>query len=134
MFETKSDFNEVLKDVTFNDWEIKAFSSPNSFRFCYLQVSFKGPNNFGGIYDEWRGRKWWLSKHMTRSEIVQTALMAILAAVEHEARESFLYLGESIFDPHYDVDKLWALRGSPSTLDKRKFNISHTQTSRFKHD
>lgn len=46
---------------------------------------------------------------MTRSEVVQTALKAVLAAVEHEAREFFTYNGRAIFGPHYDVDALWKI-------------------------
>ncbi len=99
MFETKNDFNKVLKDVTFNNWEILAYSSYNSFRQCYLQVYWMGDSNRTGKRGQHSGRKWQLSSHMTRSEVVQTPLMAILAAVEHEAREQFKYLGEIIFDP-----------------------------------
>jgi hypothetical protein len=56
-----------------------------------------------------RGRKWMLSPHMTRSEIVQTCLAAVFAFVEHEARERFLYRGEAIFGPHFNVEKLHEL-------------------------
>jgi len=66
----------------------------------------------------WTGRKWFLSEHMTKSEIVTTAFKAIMTAVEHETREQFLYRGASIFDPHYDVDCLHALRVS-APLDVR---------------
>lgn len=57
------------------------------------------------------GRKWRLSKWMTKSEIVQTAFMAYLTWIEHEARESFKYKGASIFGPHYDVDALVEIAG-----------------------
>lgn len=53
-----------------------------------------------------RGRKWRLSEHMTRSEIVQTALMAVLAWEEHEAREHFTYRGQKVFGPHFNVEAL----------------------------
>lgn len=59
--------------------------------------------------EEGRGRKWNISQYATRSEIVQTALMAFLAYFEHEARESFRWRGEPIFSPHYDVEALHAL-------------------------
>jgi hypothetical protein len=68
----------------------------------------------------WNGRKWFLSNHMTRSEVVQTAFKAVLTAEEHEAREHFKYRGQSIFDPHYDVDKLVELRSDVACLDLRK--------------
>lgn len=46
---------------------------------------------------------------MTVSELVQTALKAVLTAVEHEVREQFLYRGRAIFNPHCDVEELVAL-------------------------
>jgi len=51
-------------------------------------------------------RKWRLSTYMTKSELVQTALKAVLTAEEHEARETFHYKGEAIFGPHFDIEEL----------------------------
>ena len=51
-------------------------------------------------------RKWLLSEHMTRSEIVATCLKCVLTSEEHEAREDFLYKGQRIFGPHLDVEAL----------------------------
>lgn len=59
------------------------------------------------------GRWWRLSPHMTDGEILQTALMAVLAFEEHEIREKFKVDGVSVFDPHYDIEALIALRQSP---------------------
>ena len=64
------------------------------------------------------GRKWKLSRHMTKSEVVQTCLMAILAAEEHETRELFTYKGKAIFAPHFDVEQLVELCDTPC-LDVR---------------
>lgn len=67
-----------------------------------------------------RGRKWYVSPHATDSEIVQTALMAVIAAEEHEAREHFLVDGQAIFGPHHDVNALIDIkqdvRSPPPTL------------------
>jgi hypothetical protein len=68
---------------------------------------------------DWRGRKWFLSEHMTDGEVVQTALMACLAASEHEIREQFKYRGVSIFDPHYDIERLVELRKDPASIKER---------------
>lgn len=43
---------------------------------------------------------------MVKSEVVATAMKAVLAAEEHEARELFKYRGKAIFNPHIDVDAL----------------------------
>ena len=51
-------------------------------------------------------RKWRISKHMTESEIVQTAFLAIRTAEEHETREKFQYKGSAIFQPHRNVNDL----------------------------
>jgi hypothetical protein len=53
-----------------------------------------------------RGRKYVLSSHMTTSEVVQTAFMAVKQFQEHELRESFRYRGELVFNPHLDLDEL----------------------------
>jgi len=55
---------------------------------------------------EANGRKWRISAHATRSEIVQTAFKAYLTWLEHEAREEFMYRNQAIFGPHFDVDTL----------------------------
>lgn len=54
----------------------------------------------------WTGRKWRLSPHMTKGEIVQTAFAACLAWEEHECREAFKYKGQSVFSPHYNIESL----------------------------
>lgn len=75
-----------------------------------------GKCNVTGKPMPWKGRKWVLSKWMTDGEVVQTVFMALMAAMEHEAREGFLYKGYAILDPHYDIDKLVALRAQPDAL------------------
>lgn len=55
---------------------------------------------------KWTGRKWMLSKHMTDGEVVQTAMAAVLAWYEHEAREAFTFMGKAIFNPHLALDAL----------------------------
>lgn len=86
-----------------------------------LQITNPKPtcNVTGQPTAPWRGRKWLLSEHMTDGEIVQTAFMATLAAVEHEVRELFLYRGLAVLDPHYDIEKLVELRASPDALKER---------------
>lgn len=61
----------------------------------------------------WKGRKWYLSPHMTDSEIVQTAFKAVVTAVEHEVREAFKYKGVAVCDPHLDLDVVVSKRANP---------------------
>lgn len=88
---------ETLSGVKYLDWTFYVGSKGPSM---YLQVSF----DINGKH--WTGRKWLLSEHMTKSEIIQTAFKAVLTAVEHETREMFTYKGKAIFGPHFDVDVL----------------------------
>ena len=86
--------------VSYKDWTIEVGQS--TVGCYYLRVRF---NDGGKI---WTGRRWLLSPEMTESEVIQTALKAVLAAEEHEARERFLYLGRPVFGPHIAVGALYA--------------------------
>lgn len=115
-------FNEIRKlilDINLPyGWEL-VLSIPGEL--ATLQVlDPKGFCNETGEPMAWKGRKWFISMHMTKSEIVQTAFKAVMTAAEHEIRESFLYRSRAIFCPHYDVDQLHALRGEAlDNLDVR---------------
>jgi hypothetical protein len=72
-----------------------------------IQVRQDGDRQYLQISDgKWTGRKWMLSLHMTDGEIVQTALAAVLAWFEHEAREAFKFRGKAIFNPHLSLGAL----------------------------
>jgi len=83
-------------------------------------VAYNGVDNVTGEPYQWKGRKWVITTHMTDGEIIQTIFKAILTAAEHELRETFLVAGRPILDPHYDLEKLWDLRGSPDALKERE--------------
>jgi hypothetical protein len=78
----------------------------------YLQVHcLDGVNNVTGAKGHhWSGRKWLLSEHMTETEVVKTALVAVKQAIEHEVLELFTYQGLTIFNPHISVLALMAAR------------------------
>lgn len=52
-----------------------------------------------------KGRKFYISEHMTESEVIQTCLLAVLLFEEHEAREWLTYKGKAIHGPHIDVSQ-----------------------------
>jgi len=97
--------DEIEKLLTEVDYPGMVFLVGGTLGNEYLQVIFPAD---GATQ---HGRKWRLSRAMVKSEIVQTALMAVLAANEHEVREHFLYRGVPIFGPHYDVDALLEIAG-----------------------
>jgi hypothetical protein len=101
---------ETLQHVSFADWRLVLGWDNGRW---YLQWWFLAPDLCnGGEAAHQKSRKWFLSVHMTKSELVQTALKAALTAVEHESRERFLYKGQPIFGPHFDIEELAKLCGS----------------------
>ena len=97
----------VLADLVYKDWSFRI--EKDGIGLWFMQVQVKGPDATTGDAIEWSGRKWRMSMHMTTSEIVQTALKAVLTAEEHETRERFQYKGRAIFGPHLNVEMLWHL-------------------------
>jgi len=86
----------------------------------YLQVHVPyGRDSETGLPIDWTGRKWMLSPHMCKNEIVTTAFKAIMTAMEHEVREMFRYRGVSIFNPHMDPDKLVDFVNNPANMQAR---------------
>lgn len=97
---------DLLGAVAYKDWR---FVVGRDDTRMYLQVMFTGPCAATGKPYAQHGRKWLLSPHMTKSEVITTAFKAVLTAEEHETRERFRYRGQAIFGPHFDVDQLYAL-------------------------
>jgi hypothetical protein len=58
---------------------------------------------------EWKGRKWYLSSHMTEDEVLKTCFVAFQAAVQHEVMEGFKLGGIPPFNPHASI---WTLRNA----------------------
>ncbi|GAB4287163.1 MAG: hypothetical protein Kow0098_03290 [Ignavibacteriaceae bacterium] len=115
--QTLESIRELLKNVEYRDWKFHVeeeivqrphFSRGEDHRYFWLQIRFleKDLTYRTEIIGVQHGRKWLISAHATDSEIIQTALMAVIAAEEHEARERFRYKGQSIFSPHYDAEDL----------------------------
>lgn len=72
----------------------------------FIQIIYTAPNTKGEDNEVWKGRKWYLSEHMTDDEIVKTAYLAFRTCVEHEVLESFKVDGAPIFNPHVDFEEL----------------------------
>ena len=94
--------NLSLDDIT---WTAERDGESNRW---YIQVHFdaRDPKRPGVLPTHQSGRKWWLSEHMTKSEIVRTIFMAVLACAEHEVREQFYYKDSPVFGPHISVEVL----------------------------
>jgi hypothetical protein len=97
---TFNDVSVILAELTYKSWKFLAKERSDERGFV-LRVSFIDADG-----NKQNGRPWLVSPDATRSEVVQTALKAVLTAEEHEAREQFFYQGSAIFGPHLDVDAL----------------------------
>lgn len=104
-----ADFEEIVHACRFPPWTISVHRGDQCR--LYLQVHDEtAVCNVTGKPEPWSGRKWYLSAHMTETEVVKTALKAVLSAVEHEALERFKYKDLTIFDPHLRVEDLLQIR------------------------
>lgn len=101
----------ILFGISYKDWRFLAAERGGEM---YLQIGWDDPGE-----GPQTSRKWFLSRHMTKSEVVTTALKAVLTAEEHEARERFRYDGVRIFGPHISVDALVGLARYAKNLDLR---------------
>lgn len=72
----------------------------------YVQIQCNDTCTQTGEAYRWHGRKWFLSEHMSDSEVVQTCWAAAKMAMEHELRETFKWDGECIYRPHFDIRAL----------------------------
>jgi hypothetical protein len=118
MMKSFDDFADIIDRIEYPGLDINLFS--NLYETFLIVECREGTCNVTGKPKGWKGRKWRLSPFMTDGEVVQTAFMAIMAANEHETREQFTYRGVSVFDPHYDIDKLVELRKQPDALKERE--------------
>lgn len=96
------EIKHLLTLVEYKDWMIRSEQDANGR--MWLQWRFYAPNSYTGEKELQSCRKWFLSEHMTRSEIICTAFKAALSAEEHECRETFKYKDQAVFGPHIDVD------------------------------
>lgn len=106
----------IVSLVKFDPWNITVrFDDKRP----YLQVHDHNARcNVTGAFAPWSGRKWFLSLHITETEVVKTALKAVLSAQEHETLERFTYKGVTVFDPHISVVDLITIRET-CPLDSR---------------
>ena len=97
----------IVDECSFPDYIFKVDVSRTGA--VYLQATYMEPDTTTGDMELQYTRRWFLSPEMSRSEIVSTAFKCAITSMEHRTREWFLYNGKAIYQPHYDVDKLWEI-------------------------
>jgi hypothetical protein len=118
---TVDEMRAILRDVTFEGYTFGVFQTSDG-RPNYLQGSYPEGDISTGARTVQTTRKWYLSEHMTKSELVQTALLCSLVSAEHRVREHFRYRGKRIYGPHFDCDSLWEIC-KDQYLDYRRTNV-----------
>ncbi len=101
------EMQEILTQIKYPGYEL--FVKQLDSEHPYLQARYQEEDVDTKILEWQYTRKWQLSIHMCKSEIVQTAFKCIMTSMEHVVREHFEYKGQRIFGPHYDVDALHEL-------------------------
>jgi RNA binding exosome subunit len=98
---TNEDLLYTLSKIVFRDWQFHTGTMGSGF---YIQPSFMAKDRNTQEMKGHHGRKWYVSRYSTDSEVVQTAFKAIVTALEHEAREEFTFRGVAVFGPHFDLN------------------------------
>lgn len=99
----EKEFNILIKyddkytNITMNDGRV------------YIQLEYNSTCNKDGDNDYWKGRKWYLSEHMTDDEIIKTCYAAFEACVKHEIMEGFKVDGKMLFNPHINFEALLSI-------------------------
>lgn len=94
------------QDVSLPDgWRVRIMEKGDGF---LVQIVFVAKDSATGEEAEQRCRKWYVSSHVTITEVVRTLYKAGIAALEHEFSEAFKYQGAAVFHPHRSVGELAA--------------------------
>lgn len=99
------ELKEIISKINYKDWEFKTENRKDCF---LLQILFWAYDSDHPNQDKelQHCRKWFISRHACKAEVVRTAYKAVLAAEEHEVQENFRYQGARIHNPHLDPDAL----------------------------
>lgn len=104
---TVEEMRKVIALCTFHNYSFAVQEGPGGT--IYLKGSYIDRDIVTGQHEWQHTRKWLLSLHMTKSEIVQTCFKLVMTSMEHRAREGFTYRGKRVFGPHFDVDALFQI-------------------------
>lgn len=103
----------ILSAIELTDGGSYEFSALEEGEHLFLRYREYAQDSFKQV-PQWlwqSGRRWYVSRHATESEVVQTALLAVLQFREHEVREHFRYNGARCFGPHIAVEALCSVAG-----------------------
>lgn len=105
--ETLEKFRTWLAQCQFMEYNLCV--NKNSRGEYYLQAHYLEACVDTGRQEYQFTRRWILSPHMVKGEVIQTAFKCCITSMEHRTREHFLYRGRRVFGPHFDIDVLWSV-------------------------
>lgn len=97
-------FRDWLNEVSYPGYEFRVLESRTGA--IYLQAAYMEADTVTGQIEEQLTRRWLLSPHMLKGEVVSTAFLCVMTSMEHRVREWFLYQNKPVFHPHYNIDAL----------------------------
>jgi hypothetical protein len=100
---TKEEAQAIIDLISFENYTFEVLKRNGSM---FLRARYMEADIITNIPSEQFTRKWQLSEHMVKSELVQTAFKCALTSMEHRTRENFTYKGVRVFGPHFDVEAL----------------------------
>ncbi|HKS27788.1 MAG TPA: hypothetical protein VJS44_08210 [Pyrinomonadaceae bacterium] len=103
---TLEEAREIVSLIKFRNYIFEVLEKNG---VMYLRARYLEADIITGEEEMQYTRKWQLSEHMVKSELVQTAFKCVLTSAEHTTREHFLYKGERVYGPHFDVDALYEI-------------------------
>jgi hypothetical protein len=112
--------NEVLSEVNFGNHLFNVEETAGGF---HIWISGMETDSYTGEPSLQEGRKWFVSRDCTPSDVVRTAFKSVVTWAEHEARESFKYKDVRVFNPHLDIEAMVARakkKGLPEDLNRAK--------------
>jgi hypothetical protein len=107
-------------EVGYKDWKFVVHErrlAADNETDLRLRAEWEAPDAITGKPERQQSRWWPLTKHMVKTEIIQTAFLCVLKAEEHEIRETFKYWKHDLaadgngywtspFNSHIDIDTL----------------------------
>lgn len=104
---TLAEMNEIVNDVKCQDYKFQVEDHDDD---GFLVQMITRPE-----------RKWYVSKHSTETEVVNTLFDAVECYKRHELKETFLYKDVAVFAFDLNVDDLvWCTNNEEIDLDTRE--------------
>lgn len=108
---TEELIQSIIKHCEYKDWQFVVFKKGDGF---LIQPQF-----VTGREEVQKGRKWYVSRWSTISELINTMYFAVRTAELHEISENFKYQGEAIYHQRKSVSDLLSFT-QQAEPDKRK--------------